>query len=121
MVISHVICPSPTTFKYFHHHHSTFPFHTNQAVSIRYLINAEGFGKSERNKKAAYIYKHNKSLSLRGAGAICGVRYISIINHFNKETKSAADNYIFYQKFTPIEENILKQYVEISRRFHGIL
>jgi hypothetical protein len=57
------------------------------------------------------IYENDPDLSLRRAIILYNIHYISIINYLTNKIKPALDHFIIYQIFTPVEENILEQYI----------
>jgi hypothetical protein len=64
--------------------------------------------KSNSIREAAEAYENDPNLSLRRAAILYNVHHISITNYFTNKTKPAPDHFVIYQKFTPVEENILK-------------
>jgi hypothetical protein len=69
------------------------------------------FNKSEAIKKAVETYKNDENLNMRAAARIHGCDSKLISNHFKGKIKSISDYFVIYQKFSPIEENMLARYI----------
>jgi hypothetical protein len=68
----------------------------------------KAINKSNSIREAAEAYENDPNLSLRRAAILYNIHYISITNYLTNKIKSASNYFIIYQKFTPVEENILK-------------
>jgi hypothetical protein len=64
--------------------------------------------KSNFIREATEAYENDPNLFLRRAATLYNIYYISIINYFTNKIKSVSDHFIIYQKFTPVEKNILE-------------
>jgi hypothetical protein len=71
----------------------------------------KAINKSNSIREAAKAYENDSNLFLRRAAILHNVYHISITNYLRNKIKSAPDHFIIYQKFTPVEENILEQYI----------
>jgi hypothetical protein len=71
----------------------------------------KAINKSNSIREAAEAYENDSNLFLRRAAILYNIYYISITNYFTNKIKPALDHFIIYQIFTPVEENILEQYI----------
>ncbi len=71
----------------------------------------KAFNKSEAIQKTVEVYKNNDIFSMRAVVYFYDCSDKSIVNHLNGKIKSAPDYFVSYQKFSPIEENVLAQYI----------
>jgi hypothetical protein len=71
----------------------------------------KALNKSEAIKKAVETYKNDENLSMRAAARMHDCDPKSISNYLKDKIKSAPDYFVIYQKFSPIEENILARHI----------
>jgi hypothetical protein len=64
--------------------------------------------KSNFIREIAEFYENDPNLFLRRAVILYNIYYISIINYLTNKIKFVSNYFIIYQKFTPVEENILE-------------
>jgi hypothetical protein len=68
----------------------------------------KAINKSNSIREAAEAYENDSNLSLRRAATLYNIHHTSITNYLTNKIKSAPDHFVTYQKFTPVEENVLK-------------
>jgi hypothetical protein len=71
----------------------------------------KAINKSNSIRGAAEAYENDLNLFLRRAAILPNIHYTSITNYLTNKIKPAPNHFVIYQKFKPVEENILKQHI----------